>query len=246
MSLAEDAETMNSAPPLAPLDDRRSGLIFAAALETFSEKGVSATRLTDVAARAGVGVETLQARFADRDSLLLGVIAWAGRTTGIDPAIIALPHEAIATRLERLALAMETQAVTPQTIAIVRLMLAEGWRHPALVAAYDDAFRQPIAALAGALSVRLIEKGQMAPEHEEDFLAALEGWIHAEATKSMLGLTQAADEKAARKRARTIARRLMRAFALPAKPARRTSVSGEQQQQQRQDEPSAAEAEPAL
>jgi AcrR family transcriptional regulator len=247
MSLADEAGRENAAP-LAPLDDRRSGVIFAAALDTFSEKGVAATRLSDIAARAGIGVETLQARFADRDSLLIGVVAWAGRLTGIDPAIIAFPHEAITTRLERLALAMEAQAFAPQTVAVVRLMLAEGWRYPALVAAYEDAFRQPVAALAGALSVRLIEKGHMAPEDEEDFLAALEGWIQAEAIKGMLGLAPPSDEKAARKRARTIAKRLVRGFAVPVKPGRRTSPAGaQQQQQQRREEPSEAdETEPAL
>jgi AcrR family transcriptional regulator len=240
MSLAENAEMVNSAPPLAPLDDRRSGVIFAAALDTFSEKGVAATRLTDIATRAGIGVETLQARFSDRDSLLLAVVGWAGRATSVDPAIVAFPHEAITTRLERLALALGVQASMPQTVAVARLMLAEGWRHPALVAAYDDAFRQPVAALAGALSVRLIEKGQMAPEDEEDFLAALEGWIQAEAMKGMLGLAGPRDDKAARKRSRTIARGLIRAFATPAKPSRRN------EQQRRDDAFPAEEVEPAL
>jgi hypothetical protein len=145
--------------------------------------------------------------------------------------------------LERLALALAVQASAPQTVAVVRLMLTEGWRHPALVSAYDDAFRQPVAALAGALSVRLIEKGHMAPEDEDDFLAALEGWIQGEALKGMVGLTAPGEEKAMRKRARTVARRLIRAFAEPAKPNRRN----EQQQQQRQGETlSADESEPAL
>src|SRR5512145_2567634 len=63
--------------------EARPGEIIAAALEVFVEKGFSATRLDDVAARAGVSKGTVYLYFKNKDALFKAVIE-AGMTPGVE------------------------------------------------------------------------------------------------------------------------------------------------------------------
>ncbi|MBK7900147.1 MAG: TetR/AcrR family transcriptional regulator [Betaproteobacteria bacterium] len=74
-----------SAPPRKRRKEARPGELTAAALELFVEKGYAATRLEDIAARAGVSKGTLYLYFEGKDALFKAVIQ-----EGLVPALAEL------------------------------------------------------------------------------------------------------------------------------------------------------------
>ena len=97
--------------------------ILAAAQQVFGEQGVSAP-LSDVAARAGVGIATLYRRFPDRTALLRGVVLDALERTRAAAVEASEEHddafEALAAYL-RAALELRVSAVIPQVLDVLDL-----------------------------------------------------------------------------------------------------------------------------
>ena len=81
-------------PPYSPAaprrrrKDARPAEVLAAALELFVDKGFAATRLTDVAARAGVAKGTLYLYFGSKEALFRAVVE-----QGIVPLFAAAENE---------------------------------------------------------------------------------------------------------------------------------------------------------
>ena len=130
--------------------------ITAAALEAFAEKGYSATRVTDVAERAGVSKGLLYLYFKTKEELFKAVIK-----SFVSPRIDALKAEIESTDLtaeEYLRgpfLAFAKQVPKSPARILVRLMIAEGARHPDLTGWYHrNVVSQGLAALRS-----LIERG---------------------------------------------------------------------------------------
>ena len=75
---------MSSAPPLRKRrKEARPSELLAAALELFVEKGFAATRLEDVASRAGVAKGTLYLYYENKEALFKAVIQ-----EGVIPVIV--------------------------------------------------------------------------------------------------------------------------------------------------------------
>jgi AcrR family transcriptional regulator len=73
--LTEIAETTAAAPPRRQRrPDLRRSEVLAAALDLFAEKGFAATRLDDVAARAGVAKGTLYLYFKSKEEIFMAVV----------------------------------------------------------------------------------------------------------------------------------------------------------------------------
>src|SRR5919199_4627515 len=123
----------------ARAEDRetREQAILDAALDVFAEKGFAASRLDDVAARAGVAKGTIYLYFASKEALFEGLIR----------ASIVLPIEAV--RRQVLARDLPAEAMLRFLFAwmrrellgtrrkeIVRLVLSEAGRFPALAEFY--------------------------------------------------------------------------------------------------------------
>ena len=110
--------------------DRRQAII-EAAFDTFIEQGFAATRLDDVAKRAGVAKGTIYLHFKDKQALFeelvrSAIVPLASRLTAPPPAT-----GSIRAVLENFAGNFVREVTTTRRGAIVRLVIAEGPRFPA-------------------------------------------------------------------------------------------------------------------
>jgi AcrR family transcriptional regulator len=113
--------------------------ITAAALEAFAEKGYAATRVTDVAKRAGVSKGLLYLYFRTKEELFKAVIK-----SFVSPRIEALRSEIESTDLSAEAyfrgpfLEFAKQVPRSPARVLVRLMIAEGAMYPELTHWYQE------------------------------------------------------------------------------------------------------------
>ena len=138
--------------------------IAAAALDVFARRGFAATRLEDVAARAGVSKGTLYLYFPDKESLFKEAVRSAilpglaaAEQLAADPGapsfgILAGIVRAIAQRL----------AMSPAG-AIPKLMIAEAGNFPELAAFYYDEVIRRGFGLVGSVLERGIAQGEFRP-----------------------------------------------------------------------------------
>lgn len=137
--------------------------ILAAALASFAERGFAATRLEDVAARAGISKGTLYLYFKGKEELFEAVV----RAT-IVPNIarletLAATFEGPSARLlERLLLTL-ADVVGSQVGAIPKLVIAEAGNFPDLARFYLDEVVRRGLRLIGAILRRGIERGEFRP-----------------------------------------------------------------------------------
>ena len=126
--------------------DRRQAII-EAAFETFIEQGFAATRLDDVAKRAGVAKGTIYLHFKDKQALFeelvrSAIVPLASRLMAPPPAT-----GSIRAVLESFAENFVREVTTTRRGAIVRLVIAEGPRFPAIA---DFYYREVVSrGLAG-------------------------------------------------------------------------------------------------
>jgi AcrR family transcriptional regulator len=113
--------------------------ITAAALEAFAEKGYAATRVTDVAKRAGVSKGLLYLYFRTKEELFKSVIK-----SFVSPRIDALKNEIETTELSAEEyfrgplLEFAKQVPRSKARVLVRLMIAEGSKYPDLTHWYQE------------------------------------------------------------------------------------------------------------
>jgi AcrR family transcriptional regulator len=137
--------------------------ILAAALASFAERGFAATRLEDVAARAGISKGTLYLYFKGKEELFEAVV----RATLV-PNIARLETLAAtfegpsALLLERLLLTLG-DVVGSQVGAIPKLVIAEAGNFPDLARFYLDEVVRRGLRLIGTILRRGIERGEFRP-----------------------------------------------------------------------------------
>jgi AcrR family transcriptional regulator len=138
---------------------RREGIL-AAALDEFSARGFAATRLDDVAQRAGVAKGTIYLYFRDKESLfqelirtmltpLVGTIEAMGKAD--------LPISALA---EHFADLFVREVYKTRRKDVIRLMIAEGPRFPNLAEFYYREVLSRIIAAVRALIARAAARGE--------------------------------------------------------------------------------------
>src|SRR6478736_2813830 len=133
----------------------RRGAIIEAAMDEFIARGFAATRLDDVAKRAGVAKGTIYLHFKDKEALFQELIR-----TALVPLIsrLAAPPPAggsVRAALEGFAKTFAQEVVTTRRGDIVRLIVAEGARFPAIA---DFYYREVVSrGMAGMRA--LIELG---------------------------------------------------------------------------------------
>jgi AcrR family transcriptional regulator len=121
---------------------QRRAAIIAAGLDEFTARGFAATRLDDVAKRAGVAKGTIYLHFKDKEALFQELVR-----TALVPLIgnlTALPAAGGSVReiLERFAEAFVRDVAETKRGDIVRLIMAEGTRFPSLA---DFYFREVVS-----------------------------------------------------------------------------------------------------
>jgi AcrR family transcriptional regulator len=160
-SLPEARPAANRAEKSA---ERRAAIV-EAAMEEFTARGFAATRLDDIATRAGVAKGTLYLHFKDKESMFEELIRTAmvpliGRLAAPPP--IAGP---VRDAVERFAETFIREIVATRRGDIIRLIVSEGPRFPAIA---DFYFREVVSkGMAGmsALIQLAITRGEI--KHRE-------------------------------------------------------------------------------
>src|SRR3954469_13082479 len=125
----------------------RRGAIIEAAMDEFIARGFAATRLDDVAKRAGVAKGTIYLHFKDKESMFeelirTAIVPLVGRMQGPPPA-----GASGCDLVEAFALNFIHEIVSTRRGDIVRLIVAEGPRFPAIA---DFYYREVVSkGLAG-------------------------------------------------------------------------------------------------
>jgi len=112
--------------------ERRDERLIDVAAELFLAQGFAATSIESVARAAGVAKRTLYSRYPDKAALFAAVVRrlidhWHQSLDDLGP-----PDADLATRLDALARVIMTASTSPQSIALHRIMYAEGPRFPEL------------------------------------------------------------------------------------------------------------------
>jgi len=143
-----------TAPRFQRRKEDRPAEITAAALAAFAEKGYAATRVDDVARRAGVSKGLLYLYFKTKEELFKAVIR-----SFIVPKIDALKSSIESSDLSATDFLrgpfLKFAASLPESPAkvLVRLMISEGPRHPDLTAYYwDNVVSLGLSALQGLIA----------------------------------------------------------------------------------------------
>src|SRR5215470_11590252 len=150
---ASDPKVVSADLPLIKISraeraaERRQAII-EAAMEEFISRGFAATRLDDVAKRAGVAKGTIYLHFKDKESMFeelirTAIVPLVGRMTGPPPA-----SGSIRDMIEAVALTFIQEIVSTPRADIVRLIIAEGPRFPAIA---DFYYREVISRGLGGM-----------------------------------------------------------------------------------------------
>jgi AcrR family transcriptional regulator len=149
---ASDPKVVSAELPLIKLNraeraaERRQAII-EAAMEEFISRGFAATRLDDIARRAGVAKGTIYLHFKDKESMFeelirTAIVPLVGRMQGPPPA-----GGTVRDLIEAFALNFIHEVVTTRRGDIVRLIVAEGPRFPSIA---DFYYREVVSkGLAG-------------------------------------------------------------------------------------------------
>jgi len=145
-----------------------------AALALFTEKGFDRTSLSDIVARSKGSRATLYELFGNKEGLPKAMVAQACDRIwqAVDaPLADDLP---IATALECLGLRFTRAILLPSTIAVTRLIIAEGPRCPELIQFFFQIGPDPMRHRMAEHLLRAAEKGELLlPEPEVAVLAFL-------------------------------------------------------------------------
>ena len=140
----------------------RRAAILSAALEEFATRGFAATRLEDIAGRAGVAKGTIYLYFRDKESLFQELVR--AMLSPLVGAIEAAPLRDLPIRavVEMILDVFVNEIYGTRRKDVIRLILAEGPRFPKLAEFY---YREVIARVLPIVRARLalaVERGELA------------------------------------------------------------------------------------
>lgn len=152
---------MPKSQPQQRRPDQRPGEILAAALELFSQRGFSATRLDDVAAKAGLSKAAIYLYFNDKTALLRAVVAETAGTNIDAIGVMVHRHEGpvaplIATFLEF----MGGRLAHSEIPNLIKLVISESRAHPEIGQLYLETVIQRALPLLERLIQRGIDAGE--------------------------------------------------------------------------------------
>ena len=144
--------------------DARPGELLAAALELFVEKGFAATRVEEVARRAGVSKGTLFLYFASKEELFKAVVREniSGRFAQWNAEFDTFTGST-ADMLRFFILLWWHRLGSSRACGITKLMLSEADNFPELAAFYQHEVIQPAHGLIRRILQRGVERGEFAP-----------------------------------------------------------------------------------
>jgi AcrR family transcriptional regulator len=163
----------SGAPPAPAASNRaeraaeRRAAIVAAAFDEFVARGFTATRIDDIAKRAGVAKGTIYLHFKDKESMFEELVR-----TAIVPLLSRLtappsPGGTVREAVEKLAETFIREIATTRRGDIIRLIVSEGPRFPAIA---DFYYREVVSRGLGAMR-GLIELGVARGEIQQTSLS---------------------------------------------------------------------------
>jgi AcrR family transcriptional regulator len=147
----------NELGPRALRKAQRPQEILQAAFEEFVERGYTATRIEDVAARAGVTKGTIYLYFQNKEELFQDVVGKLSQPVFDENQFLEQHQHRSCDELVRLFLdtLYEHMTVNPHSREILRFLIADGRSFPTLVATHFDQFVKPLLTLFD----RILQKG---------------------------------------------------------------------------------------
>lgn len=144
--------------------DARPGELLQAALDLFVEKGFSATRVEEVAHRAGVSKGTLFLYFPSKEDLFKAVVRahlsghfsrWSDEIDRFEGSSAEMLHYALFSWWEHIG--------STKASGISKLMMSEAGNFPELAAFYRQEVIEPGNALLARIVQRGIDRGEFRP-----------------------------------------------------------------------------------
>ena len=169
-----DATQTKNEPRFERRKDARPGEILDAALELFVEKGFAATRLEDVAQRAGVSKGTVYLYFDSKDDLFKAVIR-SGMVRAIEEAekLVAGFEGPSADLLRRIYAGWWQNIGGTKLSGIPKLMISEAQNFPELARFYYDEVIQRGSRLFARALERGVARGEFRPVNVDYAVRAL-------------------------------------------------------------------------
>jgi AcrR family transcriptional regulator len=161
------AEQPTSRGPGRPRSERADRAILAAAIELFVEQGFEAMSIEGIAARAGVGKNTIYRRWASKEDLLVGAI---------DELIFdAEPPDTGSVREDLVEMLVIIQAIMTSSLVgeIFPRMAAHVAGRTPLGRAYLEGVIEPRFALFQGMLQRGIERGEVPADVDPQLVRAL-------------------------------------------------------------------------
>lgn len=151
----------------------RIGQILDAALAEFATHGFAATRMDDIAARAGLSKGGLYAHFASKEEVFEALLTHRLSPTPADTPFDDTTPITVDSVIDSIIGDIYEQfLLDPDVELMVRLLVAEGARVTQLVVLWQNAFVEPHLARIGALIARGVAQGRL-----KAGIAADESWL---------------------------------------------------------------------
>jgi AcrR family transcriptional regulator len=147
----------NRPGPRARRKAQRPQEILQAAFEEFVERGYTATRIEDVAARAGVTKGTIYLYFQNKEELFQDVVGKLSQPIFDERQFLEQHQHRSCDELVRLFLdtLYDHMTVDPHSREILRFLIADGRSFPTLVSTHFDQFVKPLLTMFD----RILQKG---------------------------------------------------------------------------------------
>jgi AcrR family transcriptional regulator len=159
--IAEQVRRSRGRPQIRP-DDETRRLITDAARQAFLANGYAATSMAAVAQSAGISTKTMYRLIPTKEELFRSVVsARIGRfMLALDSA--SLYGLTLGEALERMLQAYGELTLDAETIAVIRLVLAECQRFPELAATFGEVAIEQVGETMAAWLTRQCERGLIA------------------------------------------------------------------------------------
>jgi TetR/AcrR family transcriptional regulator, mexJK operon transcriptional repressor len=133
--------------------------ILAAARPIFLREGWSGASLERVAAESGISKMTIYRHFRSKEELFAALITSVCRymRAEVEQAPVQSMKSSLEDRLRAEALAFTAELVQPEALGIYRLIVADGWRYPALARIFEQS---GLAVLRARVVAILVPSGK--------------------------------------------------------------------------------------
>ena len=150
--------------------DRRRQAILDAGLEVFAAHGFAASRLDDVAEKAGVAKGTIYLSFKDKQDLFEQIVLGAAAPVFVQLSDVVthadLPARDVLTKIFEL---FRTEVLGTRRKEVLRLVVAEGARFPKIAQFYHREVLSKGIEITQRLAQRAYERGEVNSDSLEKF-----------------------------------------------------------------------------